>query len=698
MQDSDHEVKSPSSSWPKFLNALYRYQRLIKSRWWILLLSMSLGLGVAAWWVSIQPQRFSSVGRIVVSGKMNMPEGAVYSEELNNFYGTQIELMQSGEVQRRAQERVEKLRPDLAAGVASERVKLDVAQMRGAAIFVLKATGDQSEYTRLFLESTMEEYMNSRREMRADKSEGTLTAITAELVRIEKELRAGEAELLDFQRINNVGFLQEAGNSAAAYAVTLNRQLADLRTEYDLLKLLDLDQNLERIQKRSADTSQDNTPGSESVLKSFGPESEYLKARQQLELLKAKKQDLSKELRPAHPTMIDIDQDISRYETLIKTFRTQSLDQLKTRQDSIAIQIQNLEKSIKEWETKALDLSQRMAEYSQIKAKVDRAKAIYERLTANLRNVDVTNRINLDTITILDKASPPVSVRPELISTIIKGLVMGLLLGMGILYFLDKIDDRMTCFGEFYQYFDERVIGQVAQQGLKGDLSHLVNNDERHAFAESFRALRSSILYLPGDERQAKVFLITSSIPSEGKSTIATNLAITFAFGNSRVLLIDTDVRRGRLHTAFSQKMQPGLAEILKGEARVEECVRPTKIENLFLLPRGELLNHPGEHFLSQKFDELIAAARNSYDYIFVDSSPVMVADDTFSLAPKMDACIYVVRFSYSSAAVSRKGLDLLHNRQVKVIGVVCNDVHAAMPEYYHQYQYPDYYAVDSKI
>ncbi|MES2570035.1 MAG: polysaccharide biosynthesis tyrosine autokinase [Verrucomicrobiota bacterium] len=694
MEDSHSEAKSFSSGWSGFLNKVYRYRRLLKSRWWILLLTIALGLGTGAWWVSIQPERFSSVGRMMVSGKLNMPEGAVYSEELNNFYGTQIQLMQSGEVRRRAQDRVGTLRPDLPA----EAIALDVAQLRGAAIFVLKATGMHPEYTRLFLEASMEEYMNSRKEMRSDKSETTLTAITAELVRIEKELRAGEAELLNFQKINNVGFLQEAGNSAAAYAVTLNRQLADLRTEYDLLKLLDLDQTLERTQKKSAETKSEGlATGQDSILTNFGPEAEYLKARQQVELLKARQEELGKELRPAHPTMIELVQEIARYETLIKTFRSQSMDQLKTRQDSIAIQIQNLERKIKEWEEKALDLSQRMAEYDQIKSKVDRAKAIYERLTANLRNVDVTNRINQDTITILDKASPSASVRPDLVATVLKGVAAGLLAGLAILYLLDRIDDRMTSFAEFHEYFDERVLGQIAQEVHKGDLSHLTQNDARHAFGESFRSLRSSIVYLPGEGKAAKTLLVTSAVPNEGKSTVATNLAITLAFGNSRVLLIDSDVRRGNLHGVFGLKTQPGLAEVLKGEALVGDCVKATRVENLFLLPRGGILNHPGEHFLSSAVDQLLANVRDSYDYIVVDSSPVMVADDTFSLAPKMDACIYVVRFSYSSAAVSRKGLDLLQSRQVRVLGLVCNDVHAAMPEYYQYNQYPDYYGTNAK-
>jgi Mrp family chromosome partitioning ATPase len=93
----------------------------------------------------------------------------------------------------------------------------------------------------------------------------------------------------------------------------------------------------------------------------------------------------------------------------------------------------------------------------------------------------------------------------------------------------------------------------------------------------------------------------------------------------------------------------------------------------------------------------LLRDVYDAFDYIILDSAPVMVADDTASLAPKIDACIYVVRFSFSSARVSRKALDLLKSRQANVIGLVCNDVHASMPEYYYYYQYSEYYGAKAK-
>jgi succinoglycan biosynthesis transport protein ExoP len=683
-----------SVRWSGFVNKLYRYRQLLKKRWWVPLLTLSIGLGIAAWWASTLPPVFLSTARMMVSGKVSIPEGgAAYSEELSNFFGTQIELMRSGEVRRRAQEQVLSRHPE----IDPAPVTLEVAQLRGAAIFTLKATGRNPEFSQLFLDACMDEYIESKKEMRSTKSETTVSAITEELSRLEKELRQGEEELLAFQRANNVGYLEEEGNSAGTYLANLNRQLADLRKESELLTMLDLDQNLDRVQKQASEGPGNSTGANDSVLSGFGPEAEYLKAKQQVEMLKAQRDDFGKVLRPAHPTMVQLEDDISKFEKLISTFRNQSVEQLKTRRESMALQIQSLEKVAREWEAKAMDLSQRLAEYNRIKSKLDRAKAVYDRLLTSLRSVDVTKRIDQDSVSILERASTPISVRPGLIKTAMIGLGAGALVGLLILFLLDRIDDRMTSFDELQSTFSERVLSQVPQEKHQGDLTPLVDHDPRHAFAESFRSLRSSIFYLPVEGAAPKTILVTSSVPNEGKSTVSTNLAVTLALANSKVLLIDTDVRRGTLHNVFGLKNERGLGEVLRGEGTGADCVQSTSVPNLSLLSRGGSLDHPSEQFLGPSMDQLLRDVYDAFDYIILDSAPVMVADDTASLAPKIDACIYVVRFSFSSARVSRKALDLLKSRQANVIGLVCNDVHASMPEYYYYYQYSEYYGAKAK-
>jgi capsular exopolysaccharide synthesis family protein len=354
--------------------------------------------------------------------------------------------------------------------------------------------------------------------------------------------------------------------------------------------------------------------------------------------------------------------------------------------------MENLQTNIKEWEAKSLDLSQRLAQFNRIKGKAERLKTLYDRLTNSLKDVNVSQSVDSgDQVSIMEMASAPISVRPGLLKSLLIGLGAGALAGVGILLLLDRIDDRMASFGEFQHHFSENVLGQIPKEKTKGRVTLLQPDDARHVFAESYRNVRSSIFFMPYEGPRPKTMLITSSVPNEGKSTISSNLAITMALSGARTLLIDGDLRRGALREAFGVSSRIGFSEVLKQEVNWHEVVVPTDYPNLFLLPRGKTLGQPSEHLLRDSTDSLIADMYNHYDYIIIDSSPVLAADDSTSLAPKIDATLFVVRLSYTSARLVRKSLELLYNRQVNVPGVILNYVDTSLPEYYY-YQYSEYY------
>ena len=153
-----------------------------------------------------------------------------------------MQLMQSAEVRRSAESLVRATHPEMQPSV----VKLDVNQKPRTSIFDLQAIGVTPDYTQAYLNALMQKYLDFKKGMREDQGNNVTTAITEQLIQVEKDLRTGEDEMLEFQKQNNIGFIQEEGNSAAQYLVRLNQQYAALKTEYELLEKLDLDQNLDR--------------------------------------------------------------------------------------------------------------------------------------------------------------------------------------------------------------------------------------------------------------------------------------------------------------------------------------------------------------------------------------------------------------------------------------------------------------------
>jgi polysaccharide biosynthesis transport protein len=238
------------------------------------------------------------------------------------------------------------------------------------------------------------------------------------------------------------------------------------------------------------------------------------------------------------------------------------------------------------------------------------------------------------------------------------------------------------------------IVGQVPEMpaiGGKTGMPLLEAEDERDMYAESYRSLRSAILFMQRNGERPKLLLITSALANEGKSTVAANLARTLALGGSRVLLVDADLRRGYLHDLLKMRVAPGLADLLERPNDLDAIIQSDSLPNFAFLSRGKNVPNPGDLFLSSKLDQIFARLRERYDYVLIDSSPVFAADDAASLAPKADGTLFVVRNRFSPAGAVKEALELLGQRQVRVLGLVFNRADPSARSYYY-YKNADYY------
>jgi capsular exopolysaccharide synthesis family protein len=691
-----HTTHDRSAAKSRTLAKLHRYKGLLASKWWVLLLGLILGPAVAFGLIYIRPPLFTSVGRMIVSIKLSIPEGSAYTEEMSNFLGTQAALMQGGTVINRAHEMVLAKSRDNTQEMQAVGLKVNV--LPKTTIFVLQATGTNQAYTRAFLQECMTAYVDLKKSMREKTSDTTLAGLTEEVLRQEKELKRADEDLVQFQSSNSVVLLQEQGNSAGAWLASLNQRLALLKSEYELLQTLTLDQSLERRQQPGGNgggVAADDLLTRATRLGGDAVESDYLKAKQQILLLKADRDEMAQYLRPKHPKMVAMAEEIARRERLLEIFRQQSSEQLESRKSSLSLQIQNVEKDIKEWDAKTLEISRKTAEFQRLKANAQRIQVLYDRLLATMQTLDVNKEISPESVTIMEPASPAMPNRPELSKQLITGGVVGFVIGILILALIDRLDDRMSSFTELQELFDEDVLAQIPRekpQTRKGAVALISQADERHSFVEAYRNLRSSLLFKSGQNERPRAILLTSSVPNEGKSLTSANLAITLANGGARVLLVDCDLRKGSLHHRFDQPAEPGVTEVLSEGFDWEKAVRTTRVPNLSLLPRGSLTQRSSEFFLSPATDKFLKETTAKYDIVLVDTAPVMAADDVTSLAPKMDTVVFVIRAEHTSARVARAALEALYQRQAHVTGLIFNAVRPTSTDYYYYYKYKDYY------
>jgi capsular exopolysaccharide synthesis family protein len=688
-------ARSRSLAKVELADRLRRWRDLLVRKWWIPALGaiVGLGIGVAIW--LLEPPAFVSVGRMIVSIKLAIPEGSVYNEELNNFLGTQTALMQSSVVVSRAQARVAVQNPDL----VPEHVSLKVAVSPKTSIFVLEAIGKDPKYVRTFLQRCMEEYIIFKKEMRAQTSDTTVAGLTEQVLRLEKELRAGENELVEFQKSNSVVLLQDQGNSAGIYLTALNQRLASLKSEFELLGALTLDQNLERRQELSMNVATTNDAARAAAANTYVSvnergDSDYLKAKQLILLLKADQQDLAQFLRPRHPKMIAMTEEIARRERLLEIFRQQSAEQLANRKASLGLQIANLERDVQQWDARTLDISRKSAEHQRLKANAQRVQALYDRLLATMQTLDVNKEISPESVTIMEPASPALADKPKHTKRLVIIGLLTIALSVGLLLLLDQLDDRVNSYAELQELFDEDVLVQIPRerpQRGERELKLLEPDDERHPFLEAYRNLRSSLLYKAENGQRPKTLLLTSSIPDEGKSLTAANLAITLGNAGSSVLLVDADLRKGVLQNLLGVEAEKGLTEVLSQERDWQTLLRPTRFANVSFLPRGGFTRRSSELFISPAMAAFLGQAASQFDFVLLDTAPVMAADDVTSLAPRVNAVLFVLRAEHTSARIARAALDVLYQRQAQIAGLVFNAVRHSSADYYYYYKYKDY-------
>jgi capsular exopolysaccharide synthesis family protein len=390
-----------------------------------------------------------------------------------------------------------------------------------------------------------------------------------------------------------------------------------------------------------------------------------------------------------------LDQQIDKLGRMLDIYRTQSVEQLEAKKGALKLQIKNLENQLKERGQENLIVSRKAAQYERLKAKSARVQSLYDQLLATLQTLDVNKEISPESVTIYQLASDGFPDDSLFKKGLITAGLLGLFLGVAILFMLDRVDDRMNSFTELEELFDEDVLGQIPRESKSGKgniIPALAENDQRHPFVEAYRNLRSSLLYMTHIEPRPRTLLLTSSVPSDGKSLTATNLAITMALGGSRVLLVDADLRRGNLHSRLNVEGKTGFSEVFLQGANWREVVKPTAVNNLWLLPRGATTQRSSEFFIGAEMDKFLKESGQEYDYVLIDTAPVMAADDVTSLAPRVDGVIFVVRAEHTSSRVAHAALNMLYQRKAKVLGLVFNSVHVSTGDYYYYYRYQDYH------
>ena len=694
-----------------------RYKILLRRRWWFLLLTAAIAVCVKALGITTKVTQYITIGKIHAGMRVNPAgnSGPKIIEDVmqQDFYGTQIEILESGALKARALERVRSLHPEL----KEIDVDIKVTQNKGSSILNVAAIGEEAKFTRVYLDALLDEYIAFRKDMMDKSVTGAMNKVIAEVINRDKILTEKKNALDDYVKVNDLAMFQSGRNEAAQYLRQLESSHDLYETEYKMMTLLDMDDYL-RNKERSGgvpvagaqkhenmqangDVILPNSTDPSKDLPSTGlarSEVDYLKALNDLKVIEAERSQLLKTYKPAHEMVQDCDRRIEKQKDLIEIYRQQCDEEWQRRKREIEYKMKVLEDEIGVWKTRAREASERIATWQLKNSDFERAKEDYNTWKGVMERLESSDPFRTDLVAIMERPGPAVEDQPELWVPLLLWLIIGLAIGAVILLLFDRLDDRMNSYSEFQALFpNESILGQIPEQNSRGDVTLLRPNDDRHLYSEAFRTLRSSILFKNWKGgKPPKMVLVTSAVPNEGKTTTVANLAITMALGGARVLLADADLRRGGINELFKAPSTPGFSEVLTSKVHWRDAVQETSTKGLHMLARGEALDQTSELFLSPLAHEVMKEMAEEYDYVVFDSAPVLVADDTASFAPHVDTTLFVVRMSSTMARLTAKALDLLLDRQVNIGGVILNRASTNLKEYTY-YNYASYYTVTKK-
>jgi succinoglycan biosynthesis transport protein ExoP len=329
---------------------------------------------------------------------------------------------------------------------------------------------------------------------------------------------------------------------------------------------------------------------------------------------------------------------------------------------------------------------------SQLQTTMKLYQEIYINLLNNFEDVRLARLQNTPNVVSIESAVVPAKpVRPNSIMNAGLSAVVGLLLAGGIAFLVEYLDDTIRTPEDVERVLKLPVIGYIGDintgEGQVIDL-HVLKHP-RSPVSEAFRSLRTNLEFTNVD-RALKKILVTSSGPSEGKTTIAVNLAAIIAQGGKRVLLIDADMRRPRVHTIFGISNRVGLSTLFRGDMTVRSVMRAVEgLENVFIITSGSLPPNPMELLASAKMDHILLEASQDVDVIIVDSPPSLVADFQV-LATKLDGVLMVVQPGHTRADAAFAMLEQLGRVDGSVLGVVLNKIPRDSYYYGGYYHYYD--------
>lgn len=516
------------------------------------------------------------------------------------------------------------------------------------------------------------------------KVHSTFEAVTWLKTQVEdarNKVTQSEEDLFQYRKTNNEVSLEEGENIVRQSLLQAQTDLGKVRSE--------------SLQAQRAITEINRLLEEGQLIESIPAIAEsptVQRLRQEIALEEANLAALLKRYRDKWPAVQSARNRIAALQSSLEAECDKQLSTLRNQASILRTKEMELTRLVQAEESKQLALNQLRIAYDNLKRETENNKAIHSNVLVRLTETELMSRMTSNNMRIVDPATEPfVPVKPRVVLTLLMGIMGGIGVSIGLAFFASYLDDSIKSQEDIETYLRLPFLGYVpnikTNSVVERDLqAHL--HPQSNA-AEGFRTIRATIALTHKAEKY-RVLSVTSTIPSEGKSLVASNIAIVHAQTGLRTLLVDADLRRPSVHKAYQLHSPVGLSAFLTRETdALDELVHTSEVPNLDVVCCGAIPATPSELIGSTRMMEFLERVRNKYDRVVLDCPPVSAVSDPLIISAMSDGVVYVTKFNKIRREHGRKSVARIQNAGIHILGVVINDIDfEGKDSYYYSYYY----------
>jgi succinoglycan biosynthesis transport protein ExoP len=585
--------------------------------------------------------------------------------------------------------------PDTSSEVVRDSVKhfmasVDVTPVRRSNLVEVSFLSQDPKLAARVVNKLADTYIDQNLQFKFDEAQKASDWLQGQLVELKGKLEKSDDDLQRYAQTNSILFVEEKKNLASARLEQLQQEFTKVQAD--------------RFQKESLYNLVQ--AGRVQDLPGFLANRLIQDLAERLADLEREYSQLTATVKPDYPKALALKKQIDTIQGSLDHQKKALAENIVDEYRSALANEKYLAEALEQAKKEVNDIAEKSIQYNILKRETDTNKQLYDGLLQRQKEMVVSAASRTSNIRIVDAAEiPKLPVKPRVLWNLTLGAVLGLGLGIGLAFFQEYLDNTLKGPDEVETLLRLPSLGALPLFTTNGggksqslvpadtqEQSGSVGVENSSATLEAFRSLRTSILLSASPV--PKVLLITSALPGEGKTTTTVNLGVTLASLGSRVVIVDCDMRRPSCHRTTGVENKPGFVQCLTGHVELRQAILPVPgVTNLSVIPCGPVPPNPAEILTSPVTGELLEKLRGEFEYVLVDSPPLLSVSDSRILSTITDAVVMVARAHDTPFEAVRRARDLLYAAGARVLGVALNaiDVRAGgyyAYDYYYRYGY----------